>query len=252
MTSTVPILELDSVSKRFEAVRALRRVSLALHAGEVVGLVGDNGAGKSTLVNVISGSLRADRGRILVDGVERQFAGAADARRSGIETVFQSLALIHSLSITDNVFLNRELFHPGLLGRLYVMDRRRMRRHVMEGFEQLGLTLPPPETKVAALSGGQRQAVAIARAVLWGSHIVLLDEPNAALGVKQTEIVLSFVEELKQHAVGVIFISHNMQQVLRIADRVVVMRLGEKVFDGPRQGLEPEDLVALITGARQT
>jgi ABC-type sugar transport system ATPase subunit len=189
----------------------------------VVGLVGDNGAGKTTLVGV---------------------------RHAGVETVFRSLALIDTLSIAENIFLTRKRFKPGL-ARARWMDRRRMRADVLEGFNRLGLELPAPETKVSALSGGQRQAVAIARAVLWGSHIVLMDEPNAALGVKQTEIVLSFVEELKYHGVGVVFISHNMGQVLRVSDRIAVMRLGRKVFDGLRADLTPEDLVGLITGARR-
>ncbi|MHB2028393.1 MAG: ATP-binding cassette domain-containing protein [Acidimicrobiales bacterium] len=249
-TLAPPILEAKDLSKNFEAVRALRNVSLSLYAGEVIGLVGDNGAGKSTLVNVLSGTLRPDGGRVFVKGEEHRFASAADARKAGIETVFQSLALIPGLSICDNVFLSREVYRKGILGRAHFMDRRRMNDEVLQGLRRLGVALPPPTTKVAALSGGQRQAVAIARAVLWGSQIVLMDEPNAALGVTQTELVLSFVEELKNHEVGVVFISHNMEQVLRVSDRVAVMRHGEKVFEGPRSGLEPHDLVSLITGAK--
>ena len=245
-----PILEVRNISKSFEAVRALRDVSLELRAGQVVGLVGDNGAGKSTLVKIMSGTIRPDSGQILVDGTERVFSHANDARKAGIETVFQELSLIHSLDITQNVFLNRELFVPGPLEKLKWTDNRRMRRELLAGFSKLGLTLPQPETKVAALSGGQRQAVAIARAVLWGSHIVILDEPNAALGVKQTEIVLSFVERLKEHGVGVIFISHNMEYIFRVSDRIVVLRLGQKVFEGSKSEITPSELVSKITGAR--
>ena len=244
------VLEADDVHKRFGPVRALRGATVRLAAGEVVGLVGDNGAGKSTLVNVIAGNLEPDEGTIRVDGVERTFSGPADARGVGIETVFQNLSLIPTLDITENVYLARERLGPDSIRRgLRWMDTRSMRRDVAEGFERLGLTLPRLETKVAALSGGQRQAVAIARAVLWGSHIVVMDEPSAALGVRQTEIVLSFVERLKEHAVAVIFISHNMEQVLRVADRVVIMRLGLTVFDRPRSGLTASQLVGVITGA---
>ena len=244
------MLEVRGLSKRFGAVRALHDVSFALYPGEVIGLIGDNGAGKSTLVNMISGSLQPDSGEILVDGLERRFENAAQARAAGIETVFQSLSLIPTLDMAENVFLNREIFGFGKLGRwLRWMDKAEMRRRTSEGFARLGLTLPSPATKVTALSGGQRQAVAIARAVLWGSHIVVLDEPAAALGVKQTEIVLSFVERLRAHGVACIFISHNMEHVMRVADRIVLLRLGEKIFDAPAAETTAPELVAMMTGA---
>jgi D-xylose transport system ATP-binding protein len=245
-----PVLEARGVSKRYGAVRALEGVSLAVAPGEVVGLVGDNGAGKSTLVNIIAGALRPDDGEIVLDGTAHRFETPAHARAAGIETVFQYLSIIPTLDIAENVFLGREVYRSGPLGPARVMDKGRMRREVAAGFERLGLTLPPPSTKVAALSGGQRQAVAIARAVLWGSKIVLLDEPAAALGVRQTEIVLQFVERLKQRNVGVVFISHNMQHVLRVADRIVVLRLGEKVYDGAKGSSTASDIVAMITGVR--
>jgi ABC-type sugar transport system ATPase subunit len=249
---TDTVLEVRRVSKHYGAVRALHDVSLRLHRGEVIGLVGDNGAGKSTLVNVISGALRPDSGDLVLDGVPHAFETPAHAREAGIETVFQYLSVIPTLDIAENVFLHRELYRSGILGRLRVMDTGAMRRQVTQGFERLGLQLPPSTTKAAALSGGQRQAVAIARAVLWGQKIVLLDEPAAALGVKQTEIVLRFIERLKQEHVGVILISHNMQHVLRVADRIVVMRLGEKAHDAPAAQTTANDLVALITGARSS
>jgi simple sugar transport system ATP-binding protein len=243
-------LEVRDVAKSFGAVRALRGISFSLYEGEVIGLVGDNGAGKSTLVNVVSGTLKPDTGAILVDGVERTFESPSEAREHGIETVFQFLSLVPTLDIAENIFLNRELYGPGsILRAARRMDKAEMQRLVMEGFERLGLTLPAPRTKVAALSGGQRQAVAIARVVLWGSHIVLMDEPAAALGVRQTEIVLSFVERLKAQGVAVVFISHNMEHVMRVADRIVVMRLGEKVFDAPKAETSALELVGKITGA---
>ena len=245
-----PVLELRGISKAFGPVRALSHVSLSLFKGEVLALIGDNGAGKSTLIAVVSGSVRPDDGAILVDGTSHAFETAVAARAAGIETVFQTLALAPTLDIAENVYLGRELMRASPAGRwLRWMDKARMRRDVAEGFARLGLTLPPLHTKVGALSGGQRQAVAIARAVLWGSHIVMLDEPTAALGARQTEIVLSFVKRLKEHGVAVIFISHNMQHVLRVADRVAVLRLGRKVFDGTRANLSGPQLVGLMTGA---
>ena len=205
----------------------------------MLALVGDNGAGKSTLITIVSGAVRPDEGTIVVDGAETSFQNAIEARGAGIETVFQTLALAPTLDIAENVYLGRELVRPGAGGRwLRWMDKaRHAPPRSRRAFERLGLSLPPLHTKVGTLSGGQRQAVAIARAVIWGSHIVLLDEPTAALGARQTEIVLSFVQRLKQHGVAVMFISHNMQHVLRVADRVVVLRLGRKVFDGERANL---------------
>jgi ABC-type sugar transport system ATPase subunit len=247
----VPVLEARAISKRFGAVQALSDVSLVLHAGEVLGLVGDNGAGKSTLIHILSGTIRPDDGGISVDGVDHTFDHASQAREAGIETVFQFLSLIPTLDIAENIFLQREQFGPGRVRRaMRWMDKAGMRRQVAEGLAKLGLVLPSPKTKVAALSGGQRQAVAIGRAVLWGSHIVLMDEPVAALGVRQTEIVLSFVERLKAHGIAVVFITHNMQHVLRVADRIIVLRLGKKVFDGAASAVTGSDLVSLITGAQ--
>jgi ABC-type sugar transport system ATPase subunit len=245
------VLAVEGVTKRFGAVMALRDVSVEVRAGEVVGLIGDNGAGKSTLVGVMSGALRPDEGRIFVDDAERTFSTPAEARAVGIETVFQNLALVPTLNIAENVFLRRERYGPGRVGRvLHRMHKSAMRREVQAGFERFGVVLPSVRTKVSALSGGQRQAVAITRAVLWGSHVVLMDEPAAALGVKQTELVLSLVERLKSHGVGILFISHNMQHVLRVADRVAVMRLGAKVADvDVDEQTSGTDLVALMTGA---
>lgn len=248
--SREPILEVRNVRKRYGSVEALRGVDFDLYAGEIVGLVGDNGAGKSTLIRVISGAVAPDGGELRVDGKRLAFDHPAQARRTGIETMYQDLSLIPTLSIADNAYLGREEFAAPPIGRwARWMAKKRMRRNVEEGFSQLGLSLPPPNTKVTALSGGQRQQVAIARAVLWGSHIVLLDEPTAALGVRQTEIVLSFIEGLRREQVGVVFISHNVPQLLRVADRLVVMRLGAKVFDGPTAEVDETDLVAMMTGA---
>jgi simple sugar transport system ATP-binding protein len=245
-----PILEVRGVRKRYGSVEALRGVDFTLHAGEIVGLVGDNGAGKSTLVKVISGAVAPDDGEIRVDGKQFEFDHPLQARRIGIETMYQDLSLVPTLSIAENAYLGREEFAGGRVGRSFRwMAKKRMRRNVEQGFKELGLTLPASNTKVTALSGGQRQAVAIARAVLWGSHIVLLDEPTAALGVRQTEIVLSFIERLREQRVGVVFISHDVPQLLRVADRLAVLRLGSKVFDGPTGDVNATSLVAMMTGA---
>lgn len=245
-----PILELRSLSKSFGPVHAVKSVSLEAHPGEVIGLIGDNGAGKSTLTRMIAGAIKPDQGDILVGGERQHFETAQDARRAGIETVFQTLALVPGLDIIENIFLGREMLVPGAAGRLIrTMDVTQMRKRVEDGYQRFGLNLPDMRTKVAALSGGQRQVVAIARAVLWGSGVVVLDEPTAALGVKQTELVLSFIERLRSHKVAVIFISHNMQHVMRVTDRVCVLRLGRKVFDGAVSKLSGTDLVALMTGA---
>jgi D-xylose transport system ATP-binding protein len=245
---SVPAIAAVGIAKRFGGVRALRGVDVTVFPGEVVGLVGDNGAGKTTLVNVLAGVIKPDDGTVSVEGVERSISGPAEARRLGIETVFQNLSLIPTLNIEENVFLNRELSLNGIGRALRLMDKRRMRKQVVENFARLELELPPPRTLASALSGGQRQAVAVARAVLWGGRIMLLDEPAAALGVRQTEIVLSLVERLKRHNVAVVFITHNLPQVMRVADRIVVMRLGQKVMDKPRNAVTASEIVLRMTG----
>lgn len=246
-----PIMSVAGVSRRYGPVTALEDVSFDLRAGEVIGLIGDNGAGKSTLVSLISGTKRPDEGRIVVGGQDVRFRSPADAKRYGIETVFQNLALIPTLSIADNVYLGREIFRSGTLGRLTrSINRKAMIAEAARGFERLGVKLPSLSTKAGALSGGQRQSVSIGRAVLWGSHIVVMDEPAAALGVEQTELVLALIERLRDHGVGVILISHNMEHVMRVADRAVVMRRGRKVADLPISGtVDATHLVGLITGA---
>jgi ribose/xylose/arabinose/galactoside ABC-type transport system permease subunit/ABC-type branched-subunit amino acid transport system ATPase component len=246
-----PTLAVRSVSKRYGPVTALRGVSLDLQRGEVLALVGDNGAGKSTLVSIISGLTRPDTGEVAVDGQLCSGHGARTARDLGVETVFQNLALVNTLSIVDNVYLGRELYRGGRVGRaVFYLDKHRMRRELDATFARLGLQLPPVTAKAGSLSGGQRQAVAVARAVLWQSKVVVMDEPVAALGVAQTEAVLSVVEGLRDHDVATLLITHNMDQVVRVADRVVVLRLGQKVadIDVRTSGVSKMQLVGLITG----
>jgi ribose/xylose/arabinose/galactoside ABC-type transport system permease subunit/ABC-type branched-subunit amino acid transport system ATPase component len=247
-----PTLEVLDITKRFGPVVALRGVSLSLGQGEVLGLVGDNGAGKSTLISIISGVARPDSGQIRLNGKPWAESGARTVREAGIETVFQNLALVPTLSIVENMYLGRELYGPGklaVLGRR--IDKRRMRREVEAAFSRLGLRMPPVTSKAGALSGGQRQAVAVARAVLWGSRVVIMDEPAAALGVQQTEAVLALIEGLKAAGVATLLVSHNMEHVLRVADRVAVFRLGRKIADLDQREREVTgmELVGLITGA---
>ena len=247
-----PALEVTDITKRYGPVVALRGVSLALGYGEVLGLVGDNGAGKSTLISIISGVARPDSGEIRVDGKRWAEAGARTTREAGIETVFQNLALVPTLSIVENMYLGRELYGPGrIASALRRIDKRRMRREVEQAFDRLGLQMPAVTSKIGSLSGGQRQAVAVARAVLWGSRVVIMDEPAAALGVRQTEAVLELITRLRQEGIATLLISHNMDHVLKVADRVAVLRLGRKVadLDTRERPVTGTELVGLITGA---
>ncbi len=250
-TTNAATLVVRGVSKRYGPVAALRGVSVELRRGEVLALVGDNGAGKSTLVSIISGVTKPDTGEVLMEGKVCSGHGARVARDLGVETVFQNLALVNTLSIVDNVYLGRELLRKSWVGRTFWnLDKRRMRRELDATIAGLGFQLPPVTAKAGALSGGQRQAVAVARAVLWQSKVVVMDEPVAALGVAQTEAVLSVVEGLREHGVATLLITHNMDQVIRVTDRVVVLRLGQKVADLDMRGgnVSKMQLVGLITG----
>jgi simple sugar transport system ATP-binding protein len=249
MTPQAPsqtVLELRDVEKSFGAVQALRGVSLTLGAGEVVALVGDNGAGKSTLVKCISGVHQPDAGEIVVDGVARTLGTPHEAREHGIETVYQHLSLIDPFDVTENFFLGREERRgPSVLR---ILDKRRMARDAQATLDRLQIRIPSLKTPVSMLSGGQRQAIAVARAVAWGRHIVLLDEPAAALGVEQSEQVLQLIERLAGEGVAVLVISHNMAHVLRCSDRVAVLRHGTMVADVASDSVTEHDLVTLITG----
>ena len=248
--SQAPVLEVRNLSKSFGGLHALEDVSFELRRGDVLGLLGDNGAGKSTLIRCISGTYRPDRGEILVDGRLVDFHSPDHARASGIETVFQELALVESLDVTSNLFLGRELVAKNALGRaIGWASRRQMERETREILDRLGIKIDSLRTPTGSLSGGQRQAIAVGRAVAWGRHIVLLDEPAAALGVEQAAHVLGLVERLRDHGVATVLVSHNMRHVLDICTRVVVLRHGRKVADEPLAVLTGRDLVARITGA---
>jgi ABC-type sugar transport system ATPase subunit len=246
------VLEAQGISKAYGAVQALDSVDLELRRGEVLGLVGDNGAGKTTLVKCLSGVLRPDSGSILIDGERHADLTAEFARTLGIETVYQNLSLVDTLDVMQNFFLNREVYYKNAVARsLRWLNRRRMYRETAEHLRQLGL---PVEARraVSTLSGGQRQMIAVGRAITWGRHIVMLDEPAAALGVRQSMQVLHFVRSMAERGVAVLFISHNMQHVLQVTDRIVVLRHGQKVGDLPTADATAQQIVTLITGSERT
>lgn len=246
--STHELLSVKGLHKKYGAVTALRDVSFTVRRGEVTALLGDNGAGKSTTIKAIAGAAPADSGNILLDGKEVHIRRPADASALGIQTVYQDLALCDNLGICANLFLGRERVSAPF-GLLREVDMEEEARRVLK---TLRVNLPSLETPVAALSGGQRQAVAIARAVLWGTKLVIMDEPTAALGVAQTAEVLRLVRDLAGQGFGVILITHNMQNVFQVADSVVVLRLGETVLEARKDELTPETVVGCITGSRTT
>jgi simple sugar transport system ATP-binding protein len=248
MTDEV-VLEARGLSKTFGHVQALREANFTARAGEVTALIGDNGAGKSTLVKCLSGAQEPDGGEIWFGGRQVRLDSPVAAQRIGIETVFQDLALAGDLDSAANLYLGRELFRPGLLGRLGVLDRRRMRAEAQTAFAELGVDLPDVRSKVASLSGGQRQSVAVARAVAWATRLVFMDEPTAALGVVQRERVLDTVRRIRDRGIGVVLISHNMPEVLAVADRVEVLRLGRRVARFSAAEATLEELVGAMTGA---
>lgn len=223
------VLRIEGIAKRFGAVTALRNVCLHLQRGEVLGLIGDNGAGKSTLIKILTGFLQPDDGKIFVNGREVRLRSVPHARSLGIETVYQDLALVNELSVYHNMFLKRER----LLGFLPLLNNGAMRREAREHLEQLGIKLPSVNIEVAKLSGGQRQAVAIARAVSSDAKILLLDEPLAAMGAREGAQILDLIRSLKDKGVSVIMIGHNYAQVLEVGDRINLLQRGEITFDKP-------------------
>jgi ABC-type sugar transport system ATPase subunit len=244
------LLEVSDASKRFGAVTALDGVTFAVAHGEVVALLGDNGAGKSTLVKAVSGVLRLDSGTIVFDGHDITAAGAMAVRSHGIETVYQDLALFDNLAPAANFFAGRELAGPAwLLRPLRVLRNGRMSEHTRELLDRLQITLPDFEAPVALMSGGQRQAVAVARAVAFSSKLVILDEPTAALGLRESARVLDLVRRLKDDGIAVILISHSMDHVMALADRAIVLRRGRAIGELVPTPDNLQQLVAWIVGA---
>jgi simple sugar transport system ATP-binding protein len=245
ITVRTPALEARDVVKSFGTVRALRGVSFEAYPGEVTALVGDNGAGKSTLIKVLSGVFAPDSGEVLVDGKRVTISDPQAAAALGIETVYQDLALAPDLDAAANVFLGRELRRFGVLH-----NHPEMRRRTAERFSELGVGMVQDlRVPVASFSGGQRQSVAIARAAMWAEHVIIMDEPTAALGVIQTQKVLELIHTVRDRGLAVVFISHNLPQVIEVSDRIEVMRLGARVARFKRGEADVDRLIASISGA---
>jgi D-xylose transport system ATP-binding protein len=245
-----PVLEVRDAHKRFGAVAALNGVSLALERGEVLALLGDNGAGKSTLIKCISGVQPLDEGEIFVEGEHVSLRSPQDARGYGIETVYQDLALFDNLNVVANFFAGRELTTPKRPLAAGWMRQRAMTATTTETLRRLQVNIPNPRAAVGLLSGGQRQAIAVARAVNFAGKVVILDEPTAALGVRETRNVLRLVKRLPEQGISVILISHNLEQVMEVADRAVVMRRGVKVGEASPDAENHDRIVGMIVGAQ--
>jgi ABC-type sugar transport system ATPase subunit len=250
MTSGKPVLVAEHISRSFGAVAALRDASISIAEGQILGLVGDNGAGKSTLIKVLAGVVTPDSGRITLDGADLTHKGPQDALNSGIETVYQDLALVDTMAAYQNVYMGREVLARSPFLRVFnKVDDRAMRKGARDVLDDLGVKIPSVNANVKQMSGGQRQCLAIARAVLWGRRIVILDEPTAALGVHESEQVLDLVSRLRERQVSVILVTHNMQHLMQVADRVTVMRLGRTIARRSIKNTTVEEIVGLITGA---
>ncbi len=241
------------IVKKYGKVVALDKTEFELYEGEILGIIGDNGAGKSTLIKALTGAIDIDSGKIFLDGEEVSFASPLESRLKGIETVYQNLALSPSLSIAENMFLGREIKKDGLLGELFrLIDRRKMQKIAKEKLTELEiLTVQNINQAVETLSGGQRQGVAIARATLFGTKIIILDEPTAALGVKESRRVLELIKEVNKKGISIILISHNMPHVFEICHRVHIHRLSKKLCDIDPKKVNMSEAVAYMTGAKQ-
>ena len=248
-----PILTARGLMKRFGRVTALDNCDFDLLPGEVLGVIGDNGAGKSTMIKAISGAVTPDEGVINFEGREVSFRSPIEARGAGIETVYQTLAMCPALSIADNMFMGREIRKAGLLGRLFwQLDRKKMEKMAREKLSELGLmTIQNINQAVETLSGGQRQGIAVARAATFGSKIIIMDEPTAALGVKESRRVLDLISDVKSRGIPIILISHNMPHVFEVADRIHIHRLGKRLCVIDPEEYRMSDAVALMTGAKE-
>lgn len=248
-----PILQAKGLVKRYGRVTALDHCDLELYAGEILAIIGDNGAGKSTLIKALSGAVQPDEGRILLDGNPIKFNSPQQAREAGIETVYQNLALSPALSISDNMFLGRELRKPGIMGSVFrKLDRKEMEKRARDKLSELGLmTIQNIGQAVETLSGGQRQGVAVARAAAFGSRVIIMDEPTAALGVKESRRVLELIQDVRSRGLPIILISHNMPHVFELADRIHVHRLGKRLCVIDPKDYTMSDAVAFMTGAKE-
>jgi fructose transport system ATP-binding protein len=245
-----PVLQARGLVKRYGHVTALDGADFDLYPGEILAVIGDNGAGKSSLIKALSGAVIPDEGEIRLDGEVVHFRSPLDARRAGIETVYQDLAVAPALDIATNLFLGREKRRPGILGSLFRMvDKRAMKREAEQQMKSLQIGIRSMGQAVETLSGGQRQGVAVARAAAWGRHVVIMDEPTAALGVKESNMVLELIRRVRDNGMPVILISHNMAHVAEIADRIHVHRLGRRIATVTPRSHSMSEVVAIMTGA---
>lgn len=245
------VLEAKGLAKSFGHITALDGADFELREREILGVIGDNGAGKSTLIKALSGALVPDRGEIFVDGARVHFRTPSDARRAGIETLYQELAVAPALSIVENLFMGRELRRGGFLGAaLRMLDHRRMFDESTTYMKELGIAVRSMRQAVEELSGGQRQGVAVARSAAFARHVVILDEPTAALGVKEGNLVLDLIRRVRDRGLSVVLISHNMPHVFEVADRIHVARLGRRVAVLDPKRVSMSDAVAVMTGAK--
>lgn len=239
---------MEGISKSFGSVKALRKVTLALNHGEVLGLVGDNGAGKSTLIKILSGAILADEGEIFLEGQKVGIENPQDARNHGIETIYQTFALVGNLPIYLNLFLGRYRVKPILGGLIKILDEKRMEKESWEILQNLGIHFNSVREKVDHLSGGQRQAVAIGRALFFNPRIIIMDEPTSGLAVKEVEQIHQVIRDFKQKGVSIIFITHRLQSIFTVADQVMVLRAGEKVMEKSIQETTLEEVVRAMFG----
>ncbi len=246
-----PVLSAQGLVKRFGRVVALDGTDFELFPGEILAVIGDNGAGKSTLIKALSGAVRVDEGNIHLDGQPVKFNSPMEARAAGIETVYQNLALSPALAIADNMFMGREIRKPGFLGSIFrSLDRPEMERQAQSMLTDLGLlTIQSIKQAVETLSGGQRQGVAVARAAAFGSKVIIMDEPTAALGVKESRRVLDLILDVKKRGMPIVLISHNMPHVFEVADRIHIHRLGQRICIIDPNEYKMSDAVAFMTGA---
>jgi len=249
-TLTHPVLVGTNLGKRYGAIEALAGVDIALRRGEVTSLCGDNGAGKSTLVKILSGATAPTTGTLQVNGEPARLRSPNDAQQAGIQTVFQDLGIAPHLTVTENVFLGREIPRRGVLGKLGMMDRKAMRTATADAVAQVKINLPGLDYIVESMSGGQRQAVAVSRTIARQGSVILLDEPTAALGVQETDRVAALITRLRESGVAVLMISHDLPMVMQLSTRVVVLRHGRKVGDLVAAEHTVDDVIAYITGHR--
>jgi simple sugar transport system ATP-binding protein len=242
------LLVLEKITKKFGGIVALKDISLRVAKGEIIGLVGDNGAGKSTLAKIIVGYYKPDSGKIFFEGREVRFSSPQEARRAGIEIVYQDMALVDYMSIYRNIFLGREIGRG--FGPIKLLDKKSMRRAALNLIREIGISDKNPDTPVSKLSGGERQAIAIARAVYFGAKLVIFDEPTSALSVRETQNVLRLIRNLKERGIASIVISHNIHHVYSISDRIVVLEKGNKILDMPRESTTPEEIEKVIAYGR--